>query len=275
MQPYYENRATDYYAFEWNDPRTWAQHLHHQMEVVYVVSGEADVTIDFESRRLYTGDLAVVFPHCVHGYTIAADCPPGTRFWGIMATPTLAGDFEEALSRSLPRCPFVSAEKIEEEAVYALQRLFRERRLFRPLVAKSYLQLLLSLIWPALDVTVDRKKQVDNTPHQAIRYVMEHYRQPLQARMVSAELGISPSHLARIFSTRLHMSFNEYVNQLRIQAAQDMLRSTTYPITEVMLKAGFESQSAFNRIFREILGVSPREYRQREQQKEAVKSKTH
>ena len=261
MLPYYENRTTDYYAFEWNDPRIWAQHVHHQMEVVYVVRGEVDVTIDFQSRQSYKGDMAVVFPHCAHGYTIAHDCPPDTRFRGIMVSSALAGDFSEALSQHFPRQPFISAKDMGTDAAYALHQLFMERHYFRPQVAKSYLQLLLSLIWPKLDVTIDAKQQLDDTAHRAIQYVMEHYRQPLQARMVSKALGISPSHLARIFSNRLHMGFNEYVNQLRIQSAQDMLRSTDRPIIDIMLQTGFENQSTFNRVFRDIHGISPREYR--------------
>ena len=113
-----------------------------------------------------------------------------------------------------------------------------------------------------MEVSSASKQQRDDTAHRAIRYVVEHYRQPLQAKEVARELEISPSHLARIFSTRLHMGFNEYVNRLRVQAAQDLLQSTSRPVTEIMLDTGFESQSTFNRAFREIYGVSPRVYRQ-------------
>lgn len=268
MLPYYENRAADYFHFLWHGAYTWPQHLHHHLEIVYVVNGVADVTIDFQTQRLHTGDLAVVFPNCVHGYTIPDDCPEDNIFWGLMLAPALAGDFAEALSQSLPRHPFLSAAEMGDKTAYALQQLFEERHNIRPAVTKAYLQLLLALIWPLLDVTADKTQRLDDTPHQAIRYVVEHYRQPLQAKTVAAALGISQSHLARIFSSRLHMGFNDYVNQLRVQAAQDMLRSTNRPITEIMLDTGFESQSTFNRAFREALGVSPRAYRQQMQKKE-------
>ena len=83
---------------------------------------------------------------------------------------------------------------------------------------------------------------------------------------MAAQLGVSTSYLARIFSRRLHMSFNDYINRLRVQAAQDLLRSTDRPVTEVMLEVGFESQSTFNRVFRDIQGITPREYRQQTRQ---------
>lgn len=267
MLPHYENRANDYFAFEWHSPHPWSLHLHPQLEILYVEEGEIDVTVDFQTRRLRNGDVAVAFPHCVHGY----EAPDGQResghFCGLVIMPELAGDFCELLSQHFPHQPFLTADKLSEESRYALRQLFAEREHFRPLVAKSYLQLLLACIWPALEAVPDNDQHQKDTPHQAIRYVMEHYRQPLQAKEVAAALHISPSHLARIFSTRLHMGFNEYVNRLRVQTAQSLLRSTNHPITDIMLDTGFESQSTFNRAFREIHGVSPREYRLQFRQK--------
>lgn len=265
MLPYYENRTNEFFSFTWRGKNGWPQHLHHQIEIVFVTTGFADVTIDFRTRRLYSGDLAIVFPHCVHGYQISADCPPDNLFWGIMVVSHLIGDFNNLMSQHLPREPFVSAETLGKEGAYVVQQLFKERSNQRPFVTKAYLQLLLALIWPALNVIQEKEQRLDDTPHRAIRYVVEHYRQPLQAKEIAAALGITQSHLARIFSQRLHMGFNDYVNRLRVQTAQDLLRSTNRPITEIMLDVGFESQSTFNRAFREIHGCSPREYRQQVQ----------
>ena len=262
LLPHFENRAADYYAFDWVGPQTWAQHLHYQLEMVYVEKGMLDVTIDFQTWHLRAGDLAIIFPYCVHGYHIDPDCAPDNHVLGIMALPPMAGEFEERLPVQLPQSPVLTGDQLNEEIIQAWYRLFIEREHYRPMIAKFYLQLLLALLWPLMEVSSASKQQRDDTAHRAIRYVVEHYRQPLQAKEVARELEISPSHLARIFSTRLHMGFNEYVNRLRVQAAQDLLQSTSRPVTEIMLDTGFESQSTFNRAFREIYGVSPRVYRQ-------------
>lgn len=265
MLPYYEKRPTEFYVFEWHDKYAWALHLHQQLELLYVENGMVEVTVDFQTRCLHTGDLAVIFPNCVHSYQVPEDALPSNHLYGMVIVPQLAGDFCEPLSQYVPQKPFIPADRLEEEAVYAIKRLYRPADPFRPIVAKSYLQLLLACVWPELAPVQDKNHRFDDIPYRAIRYVMEHYRQPLLAKQVAAELGITQSHLARIFSQRLHMGFNEYVNQLRIQMAQDLLRTTGRPITDIMLDTGFESQSTFNRAFRDIHGISPREYRRQMQ----------
>lgn len=265
MLPYYEKRPQDFFAFEWRDRFSWSLHLHHQMELIYVEQGSVHVTVDFQSQWLHKGDLAVIFPNCVHGYQVPDSGGSPIHICGMVVSPSLAGEFQESLSQFTPHTPFISSAALGEEAAYAVRQLFRQRNGFKPIIAKSYLQLLLAYIWPVLSLVQDKNHRMENIPARAIQYVMDHYRQPLMAKEVAAHLGITQSHLARIFSQRLHMGFNEYVNQLRVQTAQDLLRSTDRPITDIMMEAGFESQSTFNRAFREIHGVSPREYRRQAQ----------
>lgn len=264
--PYYEKRPTEYYAFEWRGLYSWQLHLHQQLELLFVENGTVLVTIDYQTQRLHTGDLAVIFPNCVHSYHVPEDAGPDNQLFGMVIVPQLAGDFCEPLSQYVPQSPIITADRLGQEATYAVRRLFEQRGAFRPIMVKSYFQLLLACIWSELSPVQDKNHRFDDVPYRAIRYVMEHYRQPLLAKQVAAELGITQSHLARIFSQRLHTGFNEYVNKLRIQMAQDLLCTTNRPITDIMLDTGFESQSTFNRAFREIHGISPREYRRRFQQ---------
>ena len=225
MNPFYENRSTEYYAFDWEKPFAWPQHLHHHIEIIYVVHGEAEVTIDLQPDTLRQGDLLLAFPYCVHSCAIPDNCLPGTHVRGMLLALSLTGDFAETLLKSQPRHPIIRAEECSAEITFALEHLLDEQDHFRPQIAKSYSQLLLALLWPLLDVVTVNERSADDA-YRAVRYVIEHYREPLQARMVSEALGISPSRLARLFSSRLHIGFNEYLNQLRVQAAQDLLRST-------------------------------------------------
>ncbi len=268
MIPYYEHRSADLFAFnslDWTwkngDTTGWGMHMHHQVEIVYIVEGQADVTIDSITRRLNAGDLAVIFPHCIHGYTLVMANGKNDNMQGLMFSPSMAAEFNDRLTRKLATIPFLSAEELGDEATFVLQQLFVHKKKRHPMVIRSYLQLLFSLIWPQLEAKTDSGGRQDDTPHRTIRYVMENASRPLQAKEVAAAMGISGSHLARIFSGHMRMSFNDYLNQLRIQTAEDLLRSTDRSVTEIMIETGFESQSTFNRAFRKMHGISPREYR--------------
>ena len=79
--------------------------------------------------------------------------------------------------------------------------------------------------------------------------------------MLAQALNVSPFQLSRVFSERLHMGFNEYLNALRVDYARELLRETDLPITQLAFECGFESQRTFNRAFREQTGQSPRQFR--------------
>lgn len=265
MLPFYEHWNSEFHSFEWLTPHGFLPHIHHELELMYVVEGGIDAEVDFERRHLGPGDLAVIFPHSVHGYDVPSPLLPKNRMWGMVIVPSLAGDFAPHMNGAVARHPFISADELDPAAASAIRGMFQNHYGQRPLITRAYLQLLFAYIWPLLSVEPASDRQAEDILFQVIQYMLEHYRQPLQAKDVAAELGVSSSYLARIFSRRLHMSFSEYINRLRVQAAQDLLRSTDRPVTDVMLEVGFESQSTFNRVFRETLGVSPREYRRQAQ----------
>lgn len=265
MLPFYQNWSSEFHSFEWQTPHAFFPHIHHELELMYVVEGAIDAAVDFRERRLQPGDLAVIFPHSVHGYLIPSPLPSVNRMWGMVIAPPLTGEFEQHLNQMSARQPFIPALAMNPEVCHIIQQMFRNHYAERPLITKAYLQLLLAYIWPQLEVEPKNGRQMEDILSRVIQYVLDHYRRPLHAKDVAATLGISPYYLARIFSQQLHMSFNDYVNRLRIQAAQDLLRSTDRPVTEVMLEVGFESQSTFNRVFRDIQGITPREYRQQSQ----------
>lgn len=266
MLPFYESWDSEFHTFEWTSPHSFLPHLHHELELMYVAQGSIDVEINFERQHLEAGDLAVILPHNVHAYDIPTPAPTSSKLWGIVIAPSLTGDFASHLNGATARHPFLTAGELEPAVTMALDGMTTIHYNDRPLVIRAYLQLLLACIWPTLAVEPSSDRQAEDMLFQVIQYMLDHYRQPLQAKDVAAQLGVSTSYLARIFSRRLHMSFNDYINRLRVQAAQDLLRSTDRPVTEVMLEVGFESQSTFNRVFREIQGITPREYRQQKRQ---------
>lgn len=262
MLPFYENWDSEFYTFRWHNANLVLPHIHHQVELMYVKKGALDAEVDWCPYSLRTGDLVVALPHAIHSYAIPAQPDGDTLIWGMITDISMAPDLVSSMTHAVARTPFIAAERLPTEAHNALQQIHSRRYADSPLLCKAYFQVLMAYVWPLLTVETDTVYQTDNTLYRLIEYVLEHYRQPLRAADVAAALGISTSYLARLFSKRLHMNFNEYVNRMRVQAAQELLSSTDRPVTEVMLEVGFESQSTFNRVFRDAHGISPRQYRQ-------------
>lgn len=94
-----------------------------------------------------------------------------------------------------------------------------------------------------------------------LSYIDTHYLDPITLDSVANSVGISRFYLSRNFRKLTNCGFCEYLNQKRINEAIILLAETDYSITDVALRSGFQSISSFNRIFKDCIGCSPKEYR--------------
>lgn len=85
----------------------------------------------------------------------------------------------------------------------------------------------------------------------------------LDITWVSEKLGISYSHLRKIFSDNLNVNFPDYVNNLRINMAKGLLLDSDLTIRDIALKTGFNNAQSFNRNFKKYEGITPSEYRKK------------
>jgi two-component system response regulator YesN len=96
---------------------------------------------------------------------------------------------------------------------------------------------------------------------QLLSYCAAHFAEDITVSTLAASLYISESYVSKLFTRQLGCSFREYINQLRIHEAQNLLEATDLRIGQVMTRCGFQNQSSFNRVFLDLTGISPREYR--------------
>jgi len=78
---------------------------------------------------------------------------------------------------------------------------------------------------------------------------------------VAREVGVHPSHLARVFRQYLNESPGELLRRVRMDRATREVVLTNLPLKEIAKRAGFSDQAHFCREFRRIHGIAPLEYR--------------
>jgi len=86
-----------------------------------------------------------------------------------------------------------------------------------------------------------------------------NYHSDININKVAEEVGISERYLRNLFSQYLNLSPLDYLNQIRINKAVELLRNTEMSIKEVCFQCGFQSPQYFSRIFKQQMGVSPRD----------------
>lgn len=112
-----------------------------------------------------------------------------------------------------------------------------------------------------------------NVIHRCIQYIGTHYKEHITLEEMARNVYLSPPYLSKIFRQETGMTFNAYVNRVRVNRAKELLRDRRLSVMDVAYWVGYEDQSYFTKVFKRSTGVLPKEYRDRLQQmQEALKS---
>ena len=109
----------------------------------------------------------------------------------------------------------------------------------------------------------------DSVFREIIAFLDTNYRQRISLELLSERFHLSKSRLSLKLNLYLGTSWVNYVNTLRIQDATKMLESSHNNISEVAASVGFDSLTHFERVFKTIQGVTPREYLRQQRAKGA------
>lgn len=106
--------------------------------------------------------------------------------------------------------------------------------------------------------------QAARTVRDAMAYIHEHYAEPVTRAALAKHVALTERYLTLCFRQELGITPTTYLNRYRVKQARVLLEQGTMSITEVAMATGFSDGSYFNRVFRQEMGVSPREYQRGE-----------
>lgn len=93
-----------------------------------------------------------------------------------------------------------------------------------------------------------------------IAYIWENFSHRISLDQTAECFFVSPATVENLFRQKLGKSFYQYVIEYRIAIAQSMI-AQGYPMKDISIRCGFADYSAFYKLFKKQLGVSPSEYR--------------
>ena len=225
--------------------------FHTHGELIYVVKGSISICVDGKTHTLQEGELSVVFPYLPHSYEDALDASALIILFDPLATA-----FDNTFLTKKPIMHYVDGSDF-----YAM--LSRAVELMKQGKNKTAMGYINAVIGEFLELVSleDADNTSEDTTTKILIYCAEHFTENITVKSVSDALYVSPGYVSKIFSQKLKISFREYINALRVNMAQSMLKKPENRITDIMLACGFVNQSSFNRVFRDICGVSPKDYR--------------
>ena len=267
MRAPYEKITADFYFRSDNNgnvPLACAAHLHYHVEIAYIEDGEVLAFVDSESYSLSAGDLLVVFPNRIHRF----ECSGKEKYKLFIINPDRAPDLAYKINHETAQNPMIKSAAQNKRLMSLINILsetetissYRDNDISEAVVMKGYL---LAFFGELLGMMPTAKNRSDDS--HAIRtildYCSQNFKQDLSLSSLEEEIHLSKYYISHLFGDKLGVSFNEYINSLRVSEACRHLRLGDMSITEISEMSGFGTLRTFNRAFQKQMGMSPSQYR--------------
>lgn len=249
-------------------------HMHDELELLYVESGEFTCTANDNSYKAAAGDVIFVnsrVPHITYAHT------SDTFISMVQFSPeSFSNDSVVNISKYLSRfininkehaVIFKNGDEDNEELKIYLTNIFEEYRNKKP-AYELYIKAQLCNVIAFLsrnDILTDSSiffnEKTISKVMPALNYIDSHYTEQIQLDDLSKLLNLNQSYFCRLFKQATNSTFIEYLNFVRVCKAERMLSVSADSIGDISLNLGFASVSYFNKIFKRFKGCTPTEYR--------------
>ncbi|MBQ7147270.1 MAG: helix-turn-helix transcriptional regulator [Pseudobutyrivibrio sp.] len=106
------------------------------------------------------------------------------------------------------------------------------------------------------------KRHISSYIEQCKDYVKKHYKEKIYLDVIASSLGISDSYLSRLFKKEMGIRLQDYIVQVRLERAANLLVYSNETIPRIAEYVNFPSQSYFGKVFKDKFGMTPRSYRE-------------
>ena len=253
-------------------------HWHDYFEFLYGLEGEYEVLTDHQRFRCHRGDFLMINasePHAtirglknsrllVIQFDLSVLYPPLAPVYEAKSAAALL-----QAGITLQRHTHLDDDDPVHQILDAIHREYTKREPGYELAVKAdIMRLFVCLLRKKLIVTdseAHRRKKEMARLMPVLRYVEEHYAEKIDQKAAAGLIYVSVPWFCRQFQQTTGMCFTDYVQKVRVYEAEKLLLSTDWKVTRISDACGFGNVTYFNRIFKKISGLTPRQYREENQ----------
>lgn len=247
--------------------------FHDYFELFYQLSGDRHFFVRNKIYNLHRGDIALIDERDLHKMT-SSHTPTYSRILihfrkrslqGMLSTvsdinldPLLSGEYS-VISLNLNQQEYV------EHLLFDILRESQEcREGYATKIKLLLVQLFISL---SRDIQQNAGEPVMTYSHTqkqvmtAAQYIGMHFTENLTLEGLARQFSLSRYYFCRAFREITGFTIVEYINSVRVRRAQELLRETDASILKIAMAVGFQSNSHFGRVFKDMVKCSPSEYR--------------
>lgn len=230
-------------------------HFHREIEILYVVDGEANICFNQIKNHVRAGDAMFIGPYATHAIeTIQSrKCTYYTIIFNLDMIPEM-----------LKHLIYPFHLLCSEPKIIDMLRLIVDEQLNKPEYYKETIRSRLSILFAELlrrydliNIGTENIAKSFKKVRPVIKYLHENFLEKVQISDLCTLFHMSESSLGSHFSKATGKSVTEYLNILRCQNAYSLICSGKYTVTEAAFLSGFQNLSYFTRRFRECYGITP------------------
>lgn len=230
-------------------------HFHKDIEIVYVIDGECHICADRKEDIIKTGDIFVSFPNQIHYYEGAKR----GNYLLVIFSPDILFNLKEILYDNIPKTNVLHGIS-SAEFIKLLLKAEQENGEYSQTVIAGLLNQSMASMLSRFDLK-PRIKTNNTTLQEVLNYCSSNFAGDITLDDVAEALHISKFHISHLLNNKLGLSFNTYLNSLRINSACDLLEDTDKKMADISEDVGFGSIRSFNRAFQNAMNMSPLQYR--------------
>lgn len=270
------------FKYSYNTPEITQLHSHYNYEIYYFHRGQGHYVIGDRIHKLSPGDLFIMNGRTLH----CAKIDPDTEYvrttlhfdpaslQGLIDEKSALNIFEPFEQFGNYRIGFRGEDKLELESM--LKRIHHlkstdgltEHHRFRLAIIDWLIYIYYHCKVPlqATDEIFSKKEYI---AQQIISYLDKNYYEEITLDLIENKLYNSKFYLSKVFKEVTGITIFEYLNQRRIQQAKNLfLLRKELTVTDVCFEVGFKQLSHFSKLFKKMMGISPKRFSQNQIKKD-------
>lgn len=233
-------------------------HWHSFIEIECVISGSAIYRFGNKEYTLSRGDIWLLSIYDSHQVV----CKKGLQIINIAIKPDLLNS--KLLSHATANHPMHC--HLDDPAIADFlkktEMLFYEQSTDNPFSRLKAASIVNEIIIDIARNTVNDSAPTDLGIIQDVSaWIQLHIQEDISLAQVAEKFSLTPNYLGTLFKKSMGVSYNDYLNNLRINHACHLLQTTDLSMKGVALESGYHSVEYFNYIFKKFCGITPSQYR--------------
>ncbi len=231
-------------------------HIHSSFEIIVATSGEMEINVSGNQYTLKEGESVLIFPNQIHEIKTVKS----SSHMICIFSPQLVRAYSKIFEAKIPKSHKFKLDKFYIDKISEIN------------AKKSTIELkgLLYSICAEFDKNaeyIEFKGDKKNLLFKIFKFVEENYKGECSLYDLAKETTYNYVYLSKHFSKNTGITYTEYVNRYRVNDASYLLTNTNRTMLDIAYECGFDCLRSFNRSFKNIMGVSPSDYKKQKSKK--------